>query len=151
MARTSRRRRGTSTAVKARQSRPPGVTYSTEQVQALLATSQRARLSAGNTDITPLATSPFWSAAPFGPGFSLVPKPVNIPRPSTGRPEPRLDEYPVSWNIQIGGRRHVPWKTLTDAAQMPLFRKCIERRKGVCSLGFTVTVDPKAVAREAAS
>jgi hypothetical protein len=45
----------------------------------------------------------------------------------------------------------VPWRVLSEAADMPLFRKCIERRKGVCDLDFTIVVDPKAVAREAAA
>jgi hypothetical protein len=124
-----------------------GVTFDAGQVAEMLAA--QAKLSAGQTQAAQLPASPFWDTAPFGPGNRLVPAPVNVPRTDTQRPEPRLWEYPVSWNLQIADRHHVPWKTLQEAADMPLFRKCIERRKSVCQLDFTVTVDPKAVAREA--
>lgn len=107
------------------------------------------QLAGGNMTATPLPSSPYWETSPFGPGKRLVPAPINVVRPDTGRAEPRLWEYPVSWNIQVENRRHVPWKTLQDAADMPLFRKCIERRKSVCQLDFVVTVNPNAVAREA--
>ena len=124
-----------------------GVTFSTQQVAAMLAAQQQ--LSTGKTQAQPLPSSPYWDTAPFGPGRRLPPAPINVPRSDTQRPEPRLWEYPVSWNLQIDDRWHVPWRTLQSAADMPLFRKCIERRKSVCQLDFTVTVDPKAVAREA--
>ena len=124
-----------------------GVTFSTEQVAAMLAA--QAKLSSGQTRAQELPSSPYWETAPFGPGRRLSPAPVNVPREDTGRPEPRLWEYPVSWNLQVDDRWHVPWQTLQTAADMPLFRKCIERRKSVCQLDFAVTVDPRAVAREA--
>lgn len=124
-----------------------GVTFSTAQVTAMLAAQQQ--LSSGNTQVQRLPDSPYWETAPFGPGRRLPPAPINVPREDTGRPEPRLWEYPVSWNLQVDDRWHVPWQVLQTAADMPLFRKCIERRKSVCQLDFTVTVDPKAVAREA--
>jgi hypothetical protein len=124
-----------------------GVTFSTEQMAAMM-TAQR-QLSGGNMRANPLPSSPYWETAPFGPGRRLSPAPINVVRPDTQRAEPRLWEYPVSWNLQIDDRHHVPWKVLQSAADMPLFRKCIERRKSVCQLDFTVTVDPRAVAREA--
>lgn len=147
------RRRGPARAAKAV---PPsafsgrgggGVTYSAEQVAAMM--SAQAKLSSGNTRAEPLPSSPFWETAPFGPGRRLVPAPINVPRADTGRAEPRLWQFPVSWNLQVDDRAHVPWQTLRRAADMPLFRKCIESRKGICQNDFTVTVDPAAVAREA--
>jgi hypothetical protein len=136
----SRRSRSSRTAKAA------GVSFSPQQVAALVSQQQ---LASGNMTAKPLPSSPFWDTAPFGPGRRLPPAPINTVRPDTGRAEPRLWEFPVSWNLQINDRYHVPWRTLQSAADMPLFRKCIERRKSVCQLDFTVTVDPKAVAREA--
>jgi len=121
--------------------------FSAQQVAAMITAQQQ--LAAGRSQARPLPESPFWETSPFGPGRRLVPAPINVPRTDTGRAEPRLWEYPVSWNLQIQDRHHVPWHVLQRAADSPLFRKCIERRKSVCQLDFTVTVDPRAVAREA--
>lgn len=126
-----------------------GVTFSPEQLAAVLGAAQQ-RLASGSTQAVPMPRPPEWSDAPFGPSRGLYPAPINVPRPDTGRAEPRIWEYPVSYNLQVDSRHHVPWKTLQDAADMPLFRKCIERRKSICQLGYAVGVDPKAVAREAA-
>jgi hypothetical protein len=139
-----RRRSGAQVAVKAR---PPagGVTYTGEQVaQLLMATRQ-------NGNAAPMPVPPSWAVDPFGPGRPLPPAPINKPRPDTGRAEPRLWEYPVSTNLQIDSRRQIPWRILQEAADIPLFRKCIERRKSICNLGFSVGVDPDVVAREAAT
>jgi hypothetical protein len=142
-------KRGRGRAVKAapafRQS-PGGVTYTTAQVAQMLEAQQR--LSAGNARANQMPDSPYWETSPFGPGRRLPPAPINVPRDDSGRPEPRLWEYPVSWNLQIDDAWHVPWDVLRRAADMPLFRKCIERRKSVCELDYVVTVDPVAVAME---
>ncbi len=140
------RHRGGGTAVKAR---PPagGVTFTPEQLAAVLAATTQHQQ--GRAAIMP--RPPQWDTDAFGPGRPLPPAPINRVRPDTSRAEPRLWEYPVSSNIQIDARRHVPWRILQEAADMPLFRKCIERRKNVCQLDFTVGVDPKAVAREVAA
>jgi hypothetical protein len=125
---------------------PAGVpVFTAEQVQALV------QLQQGGMHAVPMPRPPQWSTDPFGPAVPLAPSPINVVRPDTGRAEPRLWEYPVAANLQIDGRRHIPWKILQEAADIPLFRKCIERRKSVCQLDFTVGVDPKAVARLAAS
>lgn len=123
------------------------LTLSTSQVQALLAAGQQGL---GQNMATPMPRPPQWSQAAFPPGSPLVPAPINQRRPDTGRAEPRLFELPISTNLNIGTAPLVPWRVLREAADMPLFRKCIQRRKGICSLDFVVTVDPKAVAREAA-
>jgi hypothetical protein len=149
MARRSNRSRRGGTVAKARRqapANPGGVTLSGDQLTALLAANQRAAGLA-----SPLPRPPQWSADPFGPGTPLTPSPINQRNPRTGRAEPRLFELPISTNLNVNTAPFVPWRTLSDAADMPLFRKCIERRKSVCGLGYTVTVDPEAVAREAAA
>jgi hypothetical protein len=132
-------------AVKARMSRPPagGVSFTSEQVGALL----QMQPSAQRAALLPRPSQ--WATVPFGPGQPLPPAPVNQRRPDTGRAEPRLFEYPISTNINIATAPYVPWRILQEAADIPLFRKCFERRKGICRLDYAVTVDPKAVAREA--
>jgi hypothetical protein len=143
------RHRGAGAAVKARpRGAPPGgVSFTPDQLAAILA--------AATTRIPGRAVEmprpPQWATDPFGPGRPLPPAPINQVRPDTGRAEPRLFEYPVSTNIQIDSRRHIPWKILQDAAEVPLIRKCIERRKSICNLGYAVVVDPDVVAREAAT
>jgi hypothetical protein len=131
-------------------SRPPSgaVTFTADQVNALV---MQRQLAIGNTTAVPMPRPAQWSTDPFGPGTPLRPAPINIPRPDTGRAAPRLFEYPVATNLQIDSRVHVPWKILQEAADLPLFRKCIKRRKGVCHEDFVVVVDPKAVAREASA
>jgi hypothetical protein len=148
VSRRSNRSRNGGTAVKARRApaNPGGVTLSGDQLTAVLAAAQQSAQLA-----TPLPRPPQWSTDPFGPGTPLRPSPINQRNPKTGRAEPRLFELPISTNLNVNTAPFVPWRTLSDAADMPLFRKCIERRKSVCGLGFTVTVDPEAVAREAAA
>lgn len=147
MARRSARNRRGGAVAKARQApaNPGGVTLSGDQLTALLAANQRAAGLA-----SPLPRPPQWSSDPFGPGSPLTPSPINQRNPRTGRAEPRLFELPISTNLNVNTAPFVPWRTLSDAADMPLFRKCIERRKSVCDLDFVISVDPKAVAREAA-
>lgn len=148
MSRRSRRQRGTALAAKAR--RPPaspgGITLTGDQLAGVLAAQQRAgQLS------NPLPRPAAWSTDAFPPGSPLTPAFINRPRRDTGRAEPRLFELPISSNINVNTAPYVPWRVLSEAADMPLFRKCVERRKGICDLDFTVVVDPKAVAREAAA
>lgn len=66
----------------------------------------------------------------FGPNVPLTPAPLDPTRRSSGRAEPRLWEYPVSWNLPgTTTGRLVPWKTLRDAANLPLIRDCLRIRK----------------------
>jgi hypothetical protein len=141
----NRYRQGGTVAVKARTMPPGTVTLTGDQLTAIMTAQQRAGQLA-----EPLPRPPQWSGDPFAPGTPLRPAPINKMRPQTGRAEPRLFELPLSTNINIGTAPFVPWRVLREAADMPLFRKCIERRKGICALDFTVTVDPRAVSREAA-
>jgi hypothetical protein len=142
------RGRGNALAVKARRppANPGGVTLTGDQLAGILLAQQRAGQLA-----QPMPRPPQWSQDAFPPGSPLVPAPINRRRADTGRAEPRLFELPISSNINIGTAPYVPWRVLSEAADMPLFRKCIERRKGICDLDFQVVVDPKAVAREAAA
>jgi hypothetical protein len=139
------RRNQARTPAKRPPANPGGVNLTGDQLTAVLAASQRASALAA-----PLPRPPQWASDPFGPGTPLRPSPINRPNPRTGRAEPRLFELPISTNLNVNTAPFVPWKTLSDAADMPLFRKCIERRKSVCDLDFVISVDPKAVAREAA-
>ena len=148
MSRRSNRSRNGGTAAKARRgapANPGGVTLSGDALTGLIVSAQQAALA------NPLPRPPQWSTDPFGPGSPLTPAPINQRNPRTGRAEPRLFELPISTNVNVSTAPFVPWRTLSDAADMPLFRKCIERRKSVAGLGYTVTVDPEAVAREAAA
>lgn len=66
----------------------------------------------------------------FGPGVPLIPAPLDPTTRASGRAEPRLWEYPVTWNLPgTSTGRPVPWKTLRDAANLPLIRDCIRVRK----------------------
>ncbi|WP_181871645.1 phage head morphogenesis protein [Sphaerisporangium album] len=96
--------------------------------------------------VTPMPRPEGWFAAPFGPGTPLIPEAINRPRTDTGRPEPRLWDYPVSWNLQPGGQRLVPWAILRSAADAPVIRQCIQvRKRGIIDLGWDITISQDAV------
>ncbi|HTF49383.1 MAG TPA: minor capsid protein [Pseudonocardia sp.] len=100
-----------------------GRVYTAEQVQGLLNRQQETGALA-----QPLPRDQYPYA--FGPGIPLTPAPLDPTRRSSGRAEPRLWEYPVSWNLPgTGHGRLVPWKTLRDAANLPLIRDCLRIRK----------------------
>lgn len=144
MSRRGRRNRGRGNTVAKAPGVTSGVAFTADQVAALM------RLQQGNTKPKQMPVPETWSTDPFGPGQPLRPAPINIPRPDSGRPEPRAYQYQVSENLQLDGRAgHVPWSVLQRAADQPLFRKCIQLRKSICDNDFAVTVDPKAVARYA--
>jgi SPP1 gp7 family putative phage head morphogenesis protein len=85
----------------------------------------------------------------FGPGVPATPAALDPVRRDTGRPEPRIFEYDVSWNLPDAGNRHrlIPWKTLRDAADnIPLFRRCIEIRKNeTVSTDWDIALTKRAV------
>jgi len=87
-----------------------------------------------------------WTRAPFGPGMPLLPAPINAPRTDTGRAEPRVWDYPTSWNIYTNPDRLVPWETLRSAADAPLVRQCIEhRQRELTGLDWDITVSQGAI------
>ena len=89
---------------------------------------------------------------PFGPLFPLRPDPIDPNRPDTGRPEPRLSEYPVGWNLPGESYRAIPFQTLKDAARnIDILRRCIEIRKShITGLQWTWRVSDDYVEAELA-
>lgn len=100
-------------------------------------TGQAAVMASGpssTTEVPAMArlmpSPPMWATMPFGPGTPLDPVPINPVRSDSGRPEPRLYEYPVTWNLSTSSQRLVPWSILRNAADgVSMFRRCIEVRK----------------------
>lgn len=81
----------------------------------------------------------------FGPNVPLAPAPLD-PVGASGRAEPRLWEYPVSWNLPGVGGRHIPWRVLRDAAEHPLIRQAITvRKEEVAGLDWDWSLAPRAV------
>lgn len=84
-----------------------------------------------------------WYSNPFGPGTPALPVGLDQPREDTGRPEPRIFEYSVGWNLPGKHNRLLPWKLLRDAADfIPLFRRCIgirQDRIGALDWGIRLT------------
>lgn len=121
---------------------PAAATFTPQQVAALLASSTAGGQTTGA--IVPLPR--LEPQVAFGPGVPLIPGAVDPLNPRTGRPEPRLTEYPVSSNILGTDDRLIPWKVLRDAASSGLPRRCIEIRKAeVASLEWAITITPAAV------
>lgn len=89
---------------------------------------------------------------PFGPLFPLVTDPIDPSRRDSGRPEPRLSEYPVGWNLPGESYRAIPFQTLKDAARnIDILRRCIEIRKShITGLDWTWRVSDDYVEAELA-
>ncbi|WP_234322713.1 phage portal protein [Streptomyces sp. NRRL S-350] len=123
-------------------------TFSSEQVAALLASTQ---LGAGTTG----SFSPLPRIEPmvaFGPGMPLLPTAFDPVNPETGRTPPRFSEYPVSVNLPGITDRLVPWKVLRDSAEVGLPRRCIEIRKShVVSLEWAIVISKDAIAQAQAA
>lgn len=82
----------------------------------------------------------------FGPGIPLVPGPLDPVRRDTGRPEPRIYDYPTSWNIHETSGRLVPWAILRKAADMPIIADCLSIRKSeVATLDWEIGISAKAI------
>ena len=65
----------------------------------------------------------------LGPGFPLVPQPLDFARDSTGRPNPRKFQYDVADNLNIT-KRLAQWNVLSSAAlQVDLFSRAIAIRQ----------------------
>src|SRR5690242_9844479 len=118
----------------------------TAEVQPLTAAARQARVSPEGM-FNALPRPDVWATASFGPGMPLMPAAIDASRPDTGRPEPRLFEYPVSWNLTGSSNRLVPWRLLRSAADgIPLFRRCIEIRKGhMVGLDWDVIISQNAI------
>lgn len=104
------------------------------------------RLTSQNSfNSLPMARDPR-DRVPFGPLNPLNPSGLDPARPDTGRPGPRLTEYPVATNINFG--RPLPWRILREAADnVDILRRCIEVRKAdMRSLDWAWVVSDEAVA-----
>lgn len=120
-----------------------GQTFSAAQVAAMINAVSVAPQVPGTTAPLP-RTDP---QVAFGPGMPLFPASIDPVRDDTGRPEPRIYEYPVSVNLPGVTDKLVPWKVLRDAAEAGgLPRRCIELRKAeVSTLDWAVTISQGAV------
>lgn len=83
----------------------------------------------------------------FGPSNPLDPAPIDPSRRDTGRPEPRLTEYPVSWNLPGSAAQPIPWATLRAAAEnVDIMRRCISvRQEQLQGLDWSITLDDQLV------
>jgi hypothetical protein len=83
----------------------------------------------------------------FGPSNPLAPAPIDPLRPDTQRPEPRLTEYPVAWNLPGNSDRLTPWSTLRAAASsVDIMRRCISiRKEQLQGLEWAIGLDDAAV------
>lgn len=105
-------------------------------------------LSQGHQDLNgegrPLPRPEEWVTAQFGPDWPLPPEPLDAPS-ADGQPEPRIWQYPFSWNIQLFDERQISWETLRQAAETSLMRTCIEvRKEELSSLDWVIRVNPVA-------
>lgn len=82
--------------------------------------------------------------APFGPGLPDRPSPLDPDG------DPRLWQYPVSWN-QSPGAPHTPFTELREAARsIDMVRRCVEmRKKEITSREWGFRVSSAAINREA--
>lgn len=108
-----------------------------------LAVLQQGQSYGGAVEALPRAR---WDSA-FGPGMPLIPAALDPVRRDSGRPEPRISEYPVSWNLPGTRGSHVPWRILRDAAELPILSDCIRYRKDqVATLEWEIGISRQAIA-----
>lgn len=121
-----------------------GRTYDTSQV---LATLHEATY--GRYPFAQMARDPR-DRVPFGPLNPLNPAAIDPARPDTGRPEPRLTEYEVAFNLPGVAERLISWKVLRGAADnVDMMRRCIEIRKArITGMKWSWNVRPEVVERE---
>lgn len=96
--------------------------------------------------LNPLPRSPL-DNVPFGPLTPLTPDPLDPSRPDTGRPEPRISEYEIAWNLPGNHHRYIPWSVLRATANtVDVLRRCIEiRKRHIRGLDWTWTVSASAI------
>lgn len=85
--------------------------------------------------------------APFGPMRPPYPAAIDPPLDATGRPMPRVTQYPVGWNLPGAGQPRVAWTVLRHFAdQVTVVRKCIDLRKNrLSSVDWSIGVKPEVV------
>lgn len=119
---------------------PAGAQTMNHPAAYMQALQQRQRYSG---TMSPLPRDPNLNA-PFGPGQPLQPSPIS-PLQSSGRPAPRVWDYPTSWNLQTTDTRLVPWSVLRDVAdQIPVVRSCIDTCKSaITGLDWSFSIDSR--------
>jgi hypothetical protein len=136
-------------------SKPQGATSAVplDDVMAMLNAQQNVRdYRGGNRTPSYLPTPQEWNTDPFGPGFRIRPEAINNLRNDTGRPDPRIYEYPIAWNLRTEQQRLIPWSTLRSASLAPLVRPIItKRQKDLTSLSWDVTITRGAIEKAAKS
>jgi 8-oxo-dGTP pyrophosphatase MutT (NUDIX family)/2'-5' RNA ligase len=72
----------------------------------------------------------------FGPSMPIQPVPIDMPEPGDERPEPRRNQYPISWDLNVGMPGTEGWGKLADFTTLrtisdlySVARQCIELRK----------------------
>jgi hypothetical protein len=139
----SRRGRNRSRSTKRAPMATAGSISSSDLATIVQALTQHGQPAASST---PMPRPEAWFAAPFSPATPLIPEGINSPRRDTDRPEPRIWQFPLSWNLQITADRLIPWQVLRDAGNMPIFRQCIEARKrALISLDWSIGPTAEAV------
>ena len=126
MSRRNRARRPSGAQLNKAVAIKPAATFTVQQIQAL-ASAGLVGPSVPATEALP--RDPRWATVPFAPGTPLFPQGINVPQPGQRQAEPRQFEIPVSWNLPGFSDRLIPWAILRNAADIPLFRQCIETRK----------------------
>ena len=112
-------------------------------------TASLAANGGGTGPIRPLPRDPRWGNT-FGPQFPFYPDPLDQTRPDGGV-DPRFSEYPITWNLQYGEQKPIPFEELRRAAKnIDLVRRCIQaRKKDIAVRDWSFTVSSRAINREA--
>jgi hypothetical protein len=102
-----------------------------------------------NRALSQLPLDPKWAVADFGPNFPIPSEALDEPD-EHGFAIPRIHQYRPGINLQLQRNGHVPWETLKQAADQPLFRACIEiRKQRISTLDWCFRVKPSYAARVA--
>ena len=136
--------------LKARGQAPAGASDVSDLVRVM--TQMNDQLRNRNEQLRQLPLAPEWQANLFGPGWPIRPEPLDDPN-EQGFVTPRIQQYPVQWNIPgHHDRVHVPWQVLRRAAEQPLFRACIEiRKQRISTLDWCFRVNDQYAAKMARS
>ena len=82
----------------------------------------------------------------FGPGAPLYPGAIDPVNPITGRAEPRITQYQVAENLQIG-QEPAPFRQLEwTARNVDIIARCLTIRiDDICKMDWSFTVSDKAI------
>ena len=132
---------------KARGQAPKGAADVNELVRTM--TQMNGNLEERNRQLAQLPLDPQWGLAEFGPNFPIPSSPLDQPN-EQGFVVPRINQYRVGTNLELQRNGHIPWETLKQAADQPLFRACIEiRKQRISTLDWCFRISPQYSARMA--